>query len=105
MNESTTPDSIRVEAFEKLQKQLDALHKGNVFLHFPNIAMSICMGVTWGCLAYVPTTNLPTALLIGIVASIATIALNEAARLRQHTDTLLSVIDTLVAASKHDQPH
>ncbi len=102
MNEPTTPNASRQEDFDKLQKRLDTLRKESVFLRLPNVAVSICMGITWGCLAYVPTSNLPTALLIGIIASIATLALNESAHLRQHTDTLLSVIDALIAASRRN---
>ena len=100
MSEPTTANAVSPDAVDNLKKQLEDLHKKKAFLHLPRLIVSIAVGVTFGSLAYMSSSNLASALLIGLAVSIASISLNEAELLRKHTDAILTVLDDQTSTSK-----
>lgn len=102
MNAPTTAKAASAETFENLQKQLEDLRRGNVFLHLPSLASSVAAGVAFGLLAYVPSSNFLNALLVGLAVSLASVALNATERLHKHLDVILALLDGQTAVSRPD---
>lgn len=98
MSETTTTHPADSDHFDNLRKELERLQRRNVFPYLPSFAGAIGVGVCFGALAYMCSSNSASAFLIGLAVSLASIALNEARRLRQQNEDILDFLDKRIAA-------